>query len=377
MRICFFAQGSAIHTRRWINYFAERGHDVHLITFEPVIEGYNKSVKIYNLLRIFPNLWPITRFVSGIIWPFQVLFLFLKKIKPDILGAISITINGYLAVASGFHPLILTACGSDILIAPKKNYIWRFLTIFTLRKADALIFAAPHMAETAITLAGDIIRDRIYRDSFGSIDLEKFNPTKRGFGIREKLNLDNNCFVIISTRNLRQIYDVDTLIKSAPIVIDKIPKTYFIIIGDGEKRGKLEKLSEDLNVKNNIKFLGFIPHEDLPKYLTAADIYVSTSLSDGTSVSLLEAMGCELVPVVTDIPANQDWIKQGVNGFLVPIRDHNALANKIIYLLENEEKRKTFGIASREIVEEKSDYYKQMAEIEKIYEDLVCVQSRK
>ncbi|KFI36453.1 hypothetical protein HX99_04255, partial [Peptococcaceae bacterium SCADC1_2_3] len=169
----------------------------------------------------------------------------------------------------------------------------------------------------------------------------------------------------------------DTLIKSAPIVIDKIPKTYFIIIGDGEKRGKLEKLSEDLNVKNNIKFLGFIPHEDLPKYLTAADIYVSTSLSDGTSVSLLEAMGCELVPVVTDIPANQDWIKQGVNGFLVPIRDHNALANKIIYLLENEEKRKTFGIASREIVEEKSDYYKQMAEIEKIYEDLVCVQSRK
>jgi len=376
MRICFIALGSAIHARRWINYFAEKGHDVHFITFQPVIDGYSKSVKIYNLIRIFPNLWSITRFICGIIWPFQVPLL-LRKIKPDILNAQYITINGYLAVASGFHPLILTAYGSDILIQPKKNFLWRILTKYTLRKADALVFAAPHMAETAVILAGGFIRNKIYRDSFGSIDLEKFNPTKRNWDIYEKLNLNNNCFLIISTRNLRQVYDVETLIKAAPIVIEKVPKTYFVVIGNGEERGKLEKLAKDLNVKENIKFLGVKPHEELPRYLASANIYVSTSLSDGTSVSLLEAMGCELAPVVTDVPANRGWVKQGVNGFLVPIRDPNALAKKIIYLLENEEKRKKFGIASRKLVEEKADYYKQMAEIEKIYEDLVCVQSRK
>ena len=375
MRICFLADGYSIHTIKWVNYFAQRGHEVHLIATRTG-EGYFPAVRVYPLIRLTPYLWTITKFISGIIWIFQVWWL-VRKIKPDILNAHYITRIGYMAVATRFHPLILTAWGSDILIDIKRNSLWRIFTKYTLRKADALIFAAPHMVETAITLAGDIIRDRIYRDNFGNIDLEKFNPTKKNWDVREELNLNNDCILIISTRNLNHVYNVETLIKAVPIVVEKVPETYFIIIGDGEERGKLERLAKELKIKENIRFLGVKPHEELPRYLASANIYVSTSLSDGTSVSLLEAMGCGLVPVVTDIPANQGWVKQGVNGFIIPPKDYSALAKKIIYLLDNEKDRKKFGIASRRLVEEKADYYKQMTEIEKIYEDLVCAQSRK
>jgi glycosyltransferase involved in cell wall biosynthesis len=68
----------------------------------------------------------------------------------------------------------------------------------------------------------------------------------------------------------------------------------------------------------------------MPDLLTKADIYVSTSLYDGTSVSLLEAMASGCFPVVSDIPSNREWIRDGENGFLVPVNDEQYLAKKII-----------------------------------------------
>jgi len=101
------------------------------------------------------------------------------------------------------------------------------------------------------------------------------------------------------------------------------------------------------------------------------DVYVSTSLSDaGIAASTAEAMACRLPVVVTDVADNKKWVDNGVNGFVVPIKDPKSLAEKIIYLLQNENIRKKFGKINRKIIEEKNNYYKEMKKMEDIYKRL-------
>ena len=97
----------------------------------------------------------------------------------------------------------------------------------------------------------------------------------------------------------------------------------------------LKAKTEKLGVKEYVKFLGKIRHRDVAKYLEASDIYVSTSLSDGTSASLLEAMALSLPVVVTDIPGNREWVKNGWNGFLFPAKNPEKLAEKVVVLAKD------------------------------------------
>jgi glycosyltransferase involved in cell wall biosynthesis len=137
-------------------------------------------------------------------------------------------------------------------------------------------------------------------------------------------------------------------------------------------RDYLKTMAKSLGVIDSIKFVGSIPHDELPYYLTSSDVYVSTSLSDGgIALSTLEAMACEVAPVVTDVGNNKKWIKDGKNGFIIGVKDSKTLAEKIIYLLRNEDVRIKFGNINRKIVEEKQNYVKEMEKMEKLYKDIV------
>jgi glycosyltransferase involved in cell wall biosynthesis len=142
---------------------------------------------------------------------------------------------------------------------------------------------------------------------------------------------------IFSNRNLVSIYNVSLLIRAIPIVLKEEPETKFRIAGDGSERKALEREAESMNISSSVEFLGRVPHEEMPTLLSQADIYVSTSPHDGTSVSLLEAMGSGAFPIVTDIPANREWITNGENGFLVSTDEPESLANKIVDAIRNRE----------------------------------------
>ncbi len=136
----------------------------------------------------------------------------------------------------------------------------------------------------------------------------------------------------------------------------------------------LKELVESLEISSSIRFVGWIPHDELPKYLASSEVYVSTSLWDGgISIATLDAMACELVVVVTDVADNKKWIKDGENGFIVPTKDYELLAEKVINLLDNEEARKRFGEMNRKIVEEKQEYRREMKKMEKLYKKLIGV----
>jgi len=161
------------------------------------------------------------------------------------------------------------------------------------------------------------------------------------------------------------------LIRAIPIILKDEPETKFRIAGDGSERKALEREVKSLNINSSVEFLGRVPHKEMPNLLSQADIYVSTSLNDGTSVSLLEAMGSGVFPVVTDIPANREWITNGENGFLVPADEAESLASKIIDAIRNRELAEKSREENRLIVQQKALWAEYIKKIEYIYANIL------
>jgi L-malate glycosyltransferase len=369
MKICYIAGGTSIHTQRWINYFARKGHEVHLISylFPANYDGFDTRVQIHPLVVLLPRVWKVSRYFSGSLWPFQVRRM-VNKIKPDILHSHYVTTYGYLGAISRFHPLVLSAWGSDVLITPKQSRIHRFLTEYSLRKADLITCGGENTKEEMIKSGTNAEKIRLI---YHGVDTRKFNPKKREQKLRDELGLFESP-IIISVRMLEPLYDVESLVKAMPLVIEQAPKTKLIIAGEGEQRDYLENLARGLGISSAVRFVGQIAHDELPKYLASADVYVSTSLSDnGIAVSTLEAMASGLPVVITDCADIKKWITDGEDGFIVPVKTPEAIAAKVIYLLENEDTRVKFGRLAREVVENRADYEEEMLKVEKLYQQLI------
>lgn len=366
MRICFVADAADIHTQRWAGYFANKGDDVHVISFDKPSEDMENST--LHVLRTVGIKTTILKYTINPLYVLKQLKKLIKEIKPDIIHGHAVRDHTIIAALTGFHPFVVTAWGSDVLIYPKESKVMKYAVPFTLRRADVITCEGKNTKEVMIKMG---IKSEKINIIMHGVDIKKFNFSSGYKKLREELKTFNSP-TVISTRRLGRIHDVETFINAIPLVLKKIPDAKFIIAGDGEQKGYLMARSKSLNVFDATRFIGRIPHDELPKYLSSSDVYVSTSLSDeGISISTQEAMVCELAAVITDVADNKRWIKDGENGFIVPAKDSKTLAEKIIYLLENEDIRKRFGKVSRRIIKEKADYYKEMLKMEYIYIKLV------
>ena len=364
MKICYIAEAINIHTQRWVKYFADRGHEIHLISAMPLGDGDIGNARLYVLKRLPPQIRIISPPINLPLSIIQISRL-IRRIKPDILHVHYITEYGFWGGLSRFHPFVLSAWGSDVLVDPNRSRIYRYFVQFALKRADLITTAGENAIEEMIKLGAD--PDKIHFVVHG-VDTRKFSPQNKRLKEEHKIF---NSPVVISVRHLAPIYDVETLIRSVPLVLEQVPEVKFIIASDGVQRDYLKDLARSSGVLDSTSFIGRIPHTELPQYLASADVYVSTSLSDTISVSILEAMACGLAPVVTDIGDVRKWIEDGENGFIIPTKRPDLLAEKIICLLRNEELRDKMGKANRQLVEERAEYEKEMAKMGKLYEELV------
>ena len=361
MKLCFIGNGD-LHILRWIKYFAEKGHEVSLITLCDVVPF--DGISVFNLEHYdFFNpkniirVWQLINKIKKII----------KDIKPDIIHVHQILSIAYIIPFVKFHPYILSAWGSDILIRTNEKKIYSLLASNAIKKADLLHCDGFKTWGAFEKLGGSF--EKILQIYFGT-DTNNFNPQKRCNELRNQLGIGHS-LMIISTRNFRPICNIETIIRAIPIVIKEIPDTKFIIGSSGPQKEELEKLTSDLNVSENTIFTGRISDENFPHYVASADIYVSTSLSDaGLASSTAEAMACGLPVIATEDPDNRDWIEDGVNGFIIPKKNPVVLAKRIIELIKNKKLRKEMGRLNREIIIERNNYLIEMGKMEKVYIDL-------
>jgi L-malate glycosyltransferase len=219
-------------------------------------------------------------------------------------------------------PLIVTIHGSDFKMAMESAGVVRKLFLYVCRKAN-LVSCVSEVQKKEVETLG-IAEGKISTFPMG------VDETFVEAGENRKQEQNKQTIRILSNRNLLANYNVSQLIKAIPRVLIEEPRAKFFIAGNGEERKNLEELVKRLKVSAAVQFLGQVPHQEMRNLLAQSDIYVSTSPSDGTSVSLLEAMGAGAFPVVTDIPSNREWILDGDNGFLFPVGDEGRLADRIV-----------------------------------------------
>jgi len=367
MKILYIAGIESIHTQRWVKYFADRQYEVHLITNMPPNAFPITNVKQYKLKRFLPDIKLLSYILSFIINVFYIMNL-IWRIKPDAIHAHYIIPFGLWGALSRYHPLVMTTWGSDVLIDPYKNLMFKMLTRYALSKADSVTCDADHVVRAIQKLKTD--PGKIELIYFGT-DTKRFSPDRRSNALRERLGL-NDTPLIISVRNLAPIYDIGTLIRAVPLILSKVPDAKFVIAGRGPEEDSLRELVSYLGVSDHVFFIGYISQDDLPAYLASSDIYVSTALSDaGLAASTAEAMAAGLPVVITDFGDNRKWVTDGVNGFLVPLGDPDAVAKKIVYLLESKNDRMVFGQANRKVIEERNSYHREMSKVEELYQKLV------
>jgi len=177
--------------------------------------------------------------------------------------------------------------------------------------------------------------------------------------------------VLVSTRKLGSVYNPATLIRAIAVVRKCHPDVLLRLAGDGPLRKPLESLVDELGLQTNVEFAGVLSGRDLTEALSAADLYLSTSLSDGTSVSLLEAMAVELFPIVSDIEGNREWITDGVNGFLVDPHAPDAMAEKIVLALRRVDWRRKVCQQNKDTIQRKALRKNQMDIMEQAYRELL------
>jgi glycosyltransferase involved in cell wall biosynthesis len=313
-----------------------------------------KGVK-FNPIRAFPT----THLPTVMRWPFETIIralivaLIIRALRPSVVFGNWITrSSGLYCALAGFHPLIVAAWGSDVLIEAKKSRILRTLGKFTVRAADAVIVDSEVKRRAVLDL--DCTPSKIYSFPWG-IDLDKFRPKKLERAVRHKHRFRKNR-IVVSTRMHFPIYGVEYFIRAIPVVLSEMQDVEFLVAGDGPLHEYYTSLARKLGIEQHVRFTGAIPNDLMPDLLNEADVYVSASLSDGASASLMEALACGLPVVVTKIPGNKEWVRNEENGLLVPPRDSEALARQITRILRDEQLMSDMREANLKVARERADW---------------------
>ena len=215
-----------------------------------------------------------------------------------------------------------------------------------------------------------------YRDKIvvipNGVNIKDFDIGYSKEECKEKLGLPLDDEIILFLGTISPQKGPDILLKAMPEILTNIPGAKLVFVGGGMMGGELERMCKKLNVEKYVKFAGFVEESLKPLYYKAANVFCLPSMMSTESFGIvnLEAMACGVPIVASKIGGVPDVVKDGENGLLVPPGDSEALADAIIYLLENENLRREMGNNGRKKVEDYS--WKRIAEeTEKVYKGVM------
>jgi len=285
-----------------------------------------------------------------------------REVKPDLIHAGPIQRVAFLPAYVGFHPLVSMSWGSDLLWDAKRNAYTHWVTRFTMRHTDVLIGDCQAVKRKAEQFG--FPGERMVLFPWG-IDLKQYYP-----GDKEKLKKElgwQDHFVFLSTRAWERIYGVDVILKAFQQAHQQMPEACLKLVGGGSQESAFREYVSSSQLGNKVEFLGRVPYDHLPRFYQAADVFISASHSDGSSVSLMESLACGCPALVSDIPSNQEWIRHNQQGWIFLDNQSDDLASKMIdaYTLRHDLQK--YQRNARKIAEEKADWMRNSLGLPKAY----------
>ena len=208
-------------------------------------------------------------------------------------------------------------------------------------------------ANREIAHGSGIAANRVFEIPWG-IEIGAFTP--QGDALTpDNFGLPSTARLILSLRALEPLYCVADIIDAFALISADHPDAYLLIGNDGHLRDELEARSADSGVGHRIRFIGKLAESELPPLLRTAAVYVTASEVDGTSVTLLQAMACEIPVVASDTPGNRQWVVPDRAGALFRTRSPAALADRLGEILKSPPEP-TQRAAARAVVAEHADW---------------------
>jgi glycosyltransferase involved in cell wall biosynthesis len=358
-RILYFSNDYCTHDHRFLTAIRNGGHDV----FHVRLEGSLRQTED----RPVPEGVEIVQWAGGrdkFRWldlPKYILSLksVIKQIKPDLIHAGPIQTCTFIAVLTGFRPILTMSWGFDLMQDVHRNRWWEWVTCYVLKRST--YFTSDAMVTRDKAVAYGMNPDRTVVFPWG-VDLDHYTPKNWKTGKRV------NGFTLFCNRSWESRYGVDVLARAFVKAAQRRPELSLILLGGGSQGARIRQILLNGGVLDRVTFGGQISQTELPRWYHWADVYISPSHVDGSSVSLMEALACGLPCLVSDIPANQEWVTEGENGWLFPDGNADALAAKILRAMDQRKSLPKIGSAARAVAEERADWKKNSAKLMQAYQ---------
>ena len=377
LHLALCGDGRSPHTQRWANEFARRGHQVTVVWRRDQYEAsglgaYDAAVghesaggelepgRPWNELRA----WREARALA-------------RRLRPDLVHGLYLRSHGWTARDFGVRPLVLSALGSDVLrlddpppdgayAAVVDRYI-RARTIGAARRADVVLCDSADVAERVAGWGG--------RTALVRFGVEP--PADDDGGWRERLAISDGAFVVLSTRLLKENYNIHVLIEAFPAVLERAPSAVLVLkeyepFSDPAYRGRCVALVDELGLGPAVRWVGELEPPELRRLYAAADLYVSVPSTDGTAVSVFEAMAAG-IPVVAShaVGIDESVLRDGETALMVEPGEREALAAAIAALAADAGERSRLQAAGRAVYEAVGSAQREFDEAERIYLELV------
>lgn len=361
MKIIYFSLGYSTHDYRFLKAISDGGHDVHFVQ----LEGNRRQVESRSVPEnVNQVIWkggrePFTwSKLPSLVMDFKRL---LRDLKPDLVHAGPIQTCAFIAILAGARPILTMSWGFDLMDDVHKGWMWEFATKYTLKRSTFFTSDANVTKDKAVAYGMNPEKTIVFP---WGVDLDHFRMQNA------EGRMTKEGFVLFCNRSWETRYGVDVLARAFVKVARQRDDVRLILLNGGSQGANIRKILQSGGVEEYVTFGGQISQTELPRWYHMADLYISPSHVDGSSVSLMEALACGLPCLVSDIPANKEWVFENKNGWLFRDGDVDHLAEKILAVMNQRENLPEIGRTSRSEAEKRADWKKNAAALMDVYRSL-------
>jgi glycosyltransferase involved in cell wall biosynthesis len=381
MRVLYFSTGYGPHDHRFLSALAQTEHEVHflqLVTGGRVTEHRPIPPSIHRVSwdgagRGFR--WQdVPRLVAA-------LRRIIQEVQPEIIHAGPIQTCAFLAILAGFRPVLTMSWGFDLMQDAYRNAWWRWVTRYTLRRSSFFVSDAQVTRNRAVAFG--MQRDRTEVFPWG-VDLEKFRPGPRNRTSPARLRSSAGSgraarpaarkrFLILCNRSWEPRYGVDVLVRAFVLAARQNDALSLILLSGGSDGNTIRRILQEGGQLDRVQFAGHVAQQDQPRWYQRADLFISPSHVDGSSVSLMEALACGSAVLISDIPANKEWVRHDVNGWLFRDGDPADLAQKILWISSQPRVIQRVRREARKVAVARADWKKNFKVLLRAYKRTLAV----
>lgn len=322
MRILFFGESPGVHERRFLSKLAATDHEVWFLpAFADPPIGYLPE-QIRGLRAILPG-----KTANGGLGTkaMRRLQQHLAEFQPQVVHAGPLSSCAFWAARANSSRLLAMSWGYDLLHPTSMLDSWK--ARYALRHSVAGICDCETVRHEMVRVAGHLAQ-RTFVFPWG-VELDKFHPNVADYGVRRARRWEGK-HLVVSTRSFEPLYGIETLVRAAIKAWQRASNLRFVLAGSGSLLPWAERMVKQHKAEEAFCFLGLVPEEVVACLFHEADVYISCSRADGTSISLLQAFAAGRTVIVSDLPATREWVTPLQNGWLVQADDVDSFAQALV-----------------------------------------------